>query len=96
MRAFTLAALVATTAQADMIARHGADSVRLTGEACPESIALPDGADRRAFRKAVAVVGGERYAACHALRADGLVLVIYADGDAGLIPAAQSRMVPDT
>lgn len=96
MRAIILAALVATSAQADMIARHVADSVRLTGEACPESIALPDGADRRAFRKALAVVGGERYTACHALRVDGLVLVIYADGDAGLIPAAQFRMVPDT
>ena len=96
MRAFIFAALVATSAQADMIARHGGDSVRLTGEACPESIALPDGADRRAFRKAVAVVGGERYTACHALRVDGLVVLIYQDGDAGLIPAAQFRMVPDT
>lgn len=96
MRAIILAALVATSAQADMIARHGADSVRLTGEACPESIALPDGADRRAFRKAVAVVGGERYTACHALRVDGLVLLIYQDGDPGLLPAAQFRMVPDT
>jgi len=96
MRAIILAALVATSAQADMIARHGADSVRLTGEACPESIALPDGADRRAFRKAVAVVGGERYTACHALRVDGLVVLIYQDGDAGLVPAAQFRMVPDT
>ena len=96
MRAFILAALVATTAQADMIARHGGDSVRLMRDACPESVALPAEADRRAFRKALAVVGGERYAACHALRADGLVVLIYADGDAGLIPAAQFRMVPDT
>jgi hypothetical protein len=96
MRAIILAALGATSAQADMIARHGADSVRLTGEACPESIALPDGADRRAFRKAVAVVGGERYTACHALRVDGLVVLIYQDGDAGLIPVVQFRMVPDT
>lgn len=70
--------------------------MRLTGEACPESIALPDGADRRAFRKALAVVGGERYTACHALRVDGLVVLIYQDGDAGLIPATQFRMVPDT
>jgi len=96
MRAIILAAIVATSAQADMIARHGGDSVRLTGEACPESIALPDGADRRAFRKAVAVVGGERYTACHALRVDGLVVLIYQDGDAGLIPVVQFRMVPDT
>lgn len=96
MRAIILAALVATSAQADMIARHGADSVRLTGEACPESIALPDGADRRAFRKALAVVGGERYTACHALRVDGLVVLIYQDGDAWLIPVVQFRMVPDT
>ena len=96
MRAIILAALVATSAQADMIARHGGDSVRLTGEAFPESIALPDGADRRAFRKAMAVVNGERYTACHALRVDGLVLLIYQDGDPGLLPAAQFRMVPDT
>jgi len=27
---------------------------------------------------------------------DGLVVLIYQDGDAGLIPATQFRMVPDT
>lgn len=95
MRAIILAALVATTAQADMIARHGADSVRLMRDACPESVALPPEADRRAFRKALAVVGGQEYAGCFAVRNDGLVVLIYQDGDAGLLPVVQFRMGPD-
>lgn len=95
-RLAALALLVATSASADMIARQGADSVRLTTEACPESVGLPEDMHRRFFRRALAVVGGESYLACYAVRSDGLALILYADGDAGLIPAAQFRMVPDT
>ena len=97
MRRFAaLACFVATSASADMIARQAGDSVRLTLDACPESVALPEDVDRRAFRKALAVVKGESFTWCHALRLDGLVVLVYEDGEVGLIPAAQFRMVPDT
>lgn len=97
MRRFAaLACFVATSAGADMIARQAGDSVRLTLEACPESVTLPEDVDRRAFRKALAVVGGAAFVGCQALRLDGLVVLVYEDGTFGLVPAAQFRMVPDT
>lgn len=85
-----LAAIVAFPASADYVSRQGADYIRLTEGECPASVPMP--ADQRSrFLGAVAVVDGKEYRACWALRQDGMVLVFYDDGDAGLIHSSQFK-----
>ena len=88
MKHVLIAALLAAgPAMADVIARSGEDSVRLTQNPCSitQHQAFPTGIPD-VFRAASAVVGKQLYTACWGLRADGVVFVIYEDGDVALIP----------
>jgi hypothetical protein len=90
MRKYLAAALLAASpAMADVIARSGEDSVRLTQNPCQitEHQAFPTGIPEE-FRAASAVVSKKLYVACWALRMDGQVFLIYDDGDAGLVPVS--------
>lgn len=97
MRRFLIAAaLFAGPAMADMEARHEGDVMRITREPCPPAVlkVIPEG-HRGVFRLALATVGGVVYRACWALQVDGLVMVVYDDGDRGLVPMALFRQVGD-
>jgi hypothetical protein len=83
------AALLAFSATADSaIFRAGADSVEITEEPCHAAVvALIPAEVVQHFRAANAVIGGKLIQACWALRADGMVVIAYSDGDTGLLPA---------
>jgi hypothetical protein len=85
--AFILAALLCASAHADLIARNGNDSVRLTQAPCSPAVLrhIPEGY-RGPFRAAEATIDGQRFEACWAARMDGTVMAVYGDGDVGLIP----------
>ncbi len=80
----------------DMVATQDGDSLRLMQQPCPPAVLrhLPEGT-RGYFRKALAMVGGREYVGCFAVRVDGLVLVVYEDGDSGLVPVVRFTMEPD-
>jgi hypothetical protein len=100
MKRLLIAALIAAgPAMADdLVATNGRDSVRLTQATCHAEVlplvvvAFPQVADR--FRAARSRVAGTDYAACWILRPDGKVLLMYSDGDAGLVPAEDFKRVP--
>jgi hypothetical protein len=95
MRSILIAAVLAAgpaIAAQEMIAKSGDDHVRLIDAPCPYASVLmhiPE-ANRKAFRKADARVGGQRYFACFALKGDQ-VIIVYEDGDLGQIPAADFK-----
>lgn len=80
----------------DMLATRDGDSVRITQKPCEVGVLrhIPEGS-RGFFRKALVQLQGQEYIACWAVRVDGMVLVVYSDGDQGLIPIAQFAVVPD-
>jgi hypothetical protein len=90
-----LLAILCTPALAHSVARSGKDTVRITDAPCPQQVLkqLPEGT-RGYFRAAFAVVEGKSYAACWAPRNDGTVVLIYPDGDMGLIPLADFNTDP--
>jgi hypothetical protein len=93
MRSLLIAALIAAgPATADVIARQGEDSVRLTHNPCTltQHQAFPTGIPE-SFLSASAVVDKRMYVACWAMRADGQVVVLYDDGDVGMVPATSFR-----
>lgn len=92
---FLLLALAGPAIAADMVARKGKDSVRLTDAPCPAAIGqlLPPPI-RELFRAASASVDGKTYAACFAMRPDGYVVLQYEDGDAGLVPMHEFKREP--
>lgn len=90
MRSTVIAALLAASFSAsatDMVARLGKDSVRLTEEPCPVEVIqhVPQG-QRGFFRRAFVQINGHEWSACFAARPDGVVIVVYSDGDVGQIP----------
>lgn len=92
-----LAAGLALSASAqEMLARQGADSIRLTQGSCSDGVLrhLEQGT-RGYFRKALVVFEGKEYIACWAARSDGMVVLRYSDGDGGLVPATMFSPVPD-
>lgn len=98
--AFLFALLALPALADDLVATNGRDSVRLTQGACHAevlpllAIAFPQVADR--FRAATAQVEGSGYTACWLMRPDGKVLLIYPDGDTGLIPWSDFKRAPST
>jgi hypothetical protein len=90
-QAITLAALLcaALSANADSaIFRSGADSVEITDEPCHAAVVpLIPAQVLEHFRAANALIGGKLIQACWALRSDGMVHLVYADSDVGLVPA---------
>lgn len=83
------AIFAAGPAFADVIARQGEDSVRLTQNPCQiaEHQAFPEGIPEP-FRAASAVVSKRLYVACWALRSDGNVFLIFDDNDVGMVPVS--------
>jgi hypothetical protein len=76
-----------------MIARNkDGDSVRLTHNKCEitEHPAYPNGVPS-IMERANVIVGGQPFAACWGVRVDGVVVLIYEDGDAGLIPITEFK-----
>lgn len=73
---------------ADLVARNGTDSLRLTGESCPAAVlALIPPEYHEAMRKAVAHVRGQKWVGCYLVVGD-MVLVQYDDGETGAVPLA--------
>lgn len=88
MRALILAlALLCGPAIAeDAVARNGKDAIRITDAPCPASIlALTPEGTRGFFRAAFAVLDGKSWDACWALLNDGRILLLYSDGDQGMV-----------
>lgn len=85
---FLAAMLLSGLAFADSaIFRSGKDSVRITENPChPAVVALLPAEVIQHFRAAEAAIGGKLLLACWALRADGIVHLVYQDGDEGLVP----------
>lgn len=81
----------------DLVARQGDDSVRLTDQPCPIVGVIvervPAGA-RGFLRLARAHFQGQDFTACW-LQGDGLVFLLYEDGDQGVIPMDDLKPVSD-
>lgn len=90
-----LAALACPVAMADAVATNGKDSIRLTQGACaPEVLRhIPEGY-RGFFRSAPSMLGGKAWVACWAHRTDGTILIVYEDGDQGIVPIGEFRDAP--
>lgn len=93
MRALICAALlcVAGPAMSDMVFRDGKDSVKITERACyPEMSGLfHPGVEAKA---ADAEIGGKQFRACW-VEMNGLAVLIYEDGDQGMIPMGAFKPV---
>lgn len=94
--AFLILMLFATLAHAGLIARHpNGDWVRLSAEPCPATVAKLVPEDQRSmFHKALAQVHGKVYTACWTYTPGGALLV-YDDGDQGMVPGADFKEEPD-
>lgn len=72
---------------ADLVGRHGNDSVRLSEAPCTNELVtprLPPGLGEE-FHAAVAVFGGKSFVACWR-EMGNIAFLIYEDGDQGVIP----------
>lgn len=82
-------ALACAPALADinMVVRDGASYVRLSQAECHPEVAkqIPEEL-RSMFHAAIAVLDGKTYRGCWVVRADAMVLIVYADGDMAVIP----------
>lgn len=94
---FLFVALAATPAAADLVTRHGADTLRLTEEPCPVTMSkyVPAEIIGR-FLAAVAIMDGKTYMGCWTIRGDGQVFLRYEDGDSGLVPLTSFKDEPGT
>lgn len=89
--------LLTLPAQADAIAKHGNDWVRITALGCKNEAVRKQiealGRDPLDFR-AAAHFGGKDWAACWIPRGQAIHL-IYEDGDQGLIPIGDLKPAPE-
>lgn len=95
----TVAALAAASAAAqttDLVAYQGTNAIRLTDAACTDATVLeridPDA--RPYFRSAWATVNGKRYNACWGALPVA-VLLVYEDGDQGMVPLSALQVPVD-
>lgn len=79
--------LASMAASADMIARQGRDFVVITDAPCHAGIVsiAPEGAPKALLRRAYAEFNGTKYEACY-FNKQGIVFLIYEDGDGGFVP----------
>jgi hypothetical protein len=91
MRLALLAAIAACFAlpaqSSTMLARQGSDWVRVTDKPCTDQRVLSHlapGAESR-FMAASSIIGGAPFAACWTLSGN-MALIIFDDGDKGMIP----------
>lgn len=100
LRSILVAAALAAAgpSHADAIARHGADWVRLTLQACKDPRVVPvveaAGEHPDGMRAAVAHLGGRDCIACWR-PAPGGAFLLYEDGDQGLVPLSDLRPAPE-
>ena len=94
MRAILLlAALAAAPAiSGTLVARQGADSVRLDEAPCTSKPVLGriEPAQQAKYRAATATVQGQMFEACWRMTPNGAHL-LYEDGDQGLVPASDLK-----
>lgn len=100
LAAFLLIALAAAPAHADAMARQGEDWVRITALPCSDAGVLAQiqaaGDDPADYRAANARFAGQAYAACwRPMWARRTAFLRYADGDAGLVPFAELKPIPE-
>lgn len=90
--------LAAAPALADAEARVGSDWVRITARPCSNDKVvghiLAAGRNALDFRAATARFQGQDYSACWTPGGPGVVLV-YEDGDTGMVPARDLKPVPE-
>jgi hypothetical protein len=89
-------ALAAGAAMADPVARAAnGDSVRFTQAECPQEVAalVPQLELRERLRKAYAHIGGQDYVACW-ISAGNVRLMLFADGDQGMVPESDVHEEP--
>lgn len=81
-------ALVPLAANADFVAKQGDDRVRLSEQPCTHEAVLVhiDPKMRELYFNAWAHLSGHDYLACWTI-GSGRALMVYEDGDAGIIPA---------
>lgn len=91
-----LAAATATAQTNDLVAYQGTNAVRLTDAACTDDAVLKQLAPelRPYFRSAWAQVEGKRYKACWGTLPTA-VIVVYEDGDQGLVPLGHLQVPVD-
>jgi hypothetical protein len=91
-----LMALVSATSFADYIVSGPQGTILArTNQACPASVlqhVVPEHQNK--FRKADALIEGQKYVACWT-EIDGMVFIVYEDGDHGMIPAEAFRALKD-
>jgi hypothetical protein len=91
MKRYLCAALLCASVSAladSAIFRAGADSVEIADEPRHAAVVpLIPAEHLERFRAANALIGGKLIQACWALRSDGMVHLVYADSDVGLVPA---------
>lgn len=94
----TLAAMLPLPARADAIAQQGADWVRIMAVACTNNAVIAviarAGEDPAQFLGAVAHIQGQDFRACWRPNGRG-VLLVYEDGDTGVVPVGALRAVPE-
>lgn len=91
-----LVSCVADKARADAEARQGNDSVRLTEAPCTNAAVLallkPEAVEH--FRAASAVFNGQHFEACWRV-SEGVVFLVYEDGDQGVIPVGALHQIKE-
>lgn len=88
---------LATTALAnDLVVNEGNDTIRFSDAACSSQAVLkriePEAHAR--FRTAFATLQGQRYTACWSVMSTA-VLLVYEDGDQGLVPVSRLKVPVD-
>lgn len=80
----------------DLVAYQGTNAIRLTDAACTDNAVLErlEPQLRKHFRSARATVGGKTYQACWGALPMAVVLV-YEDGDQGMVPLSALQVPVD-
>lgn len=97
MRRLILAALLAASPAfaGDRVAKVGDDRIVLMDKPCPYASVLRHIKEeyRARFKKADTRIGGKRYFACYVV-VDDLVMMVYEDGDQGIVPMSEFKDDP--
>jgi hypothetical protein len=96
MKKFLIAACLAAGpafATSELVAGFGMDEIRIYEQKCEIASVLrhiPED-KRKDFRKARAKVSGQTYFACYVVVGPDRVLIVYEDGDLGMIPVGDFK-----
>jgi hypothetical protein len=94
---FLLLAVFTVVAEAALIYRSGTSFARLHDKPCAidEVLKILPENLRSSFLMGDAWYGGKAYAMCWTLMPDGNVLMLYPDGEMGLLPASSFKRATD-